>query len=550
MIASVMELGVAGGYVSPVKIAIMLVLSIPLYYAAPWVQRDARRIHAPDATCGATVLAVGALGLLIWLLLPFYLLGLLAYVVFLAAAMGTYVVYHNGKVDVEEDKLLTAHHLASVFGRSHSKDVAVMQRGRLYDANGRVVRPPDEEDPDSEKNAYNHTQELLYDLIYHRASDADVTPAGQQARVRLVVDGVMTEHEPLDLAVSEAIIQYLKSPTGMDPDEHRQPQTGKGAFDITGMGKPVDLELATAGTTGGQRMQFRMVQEAVRTNLDELGMAEDVLERVRKVNALPHGLIIVSGRARHGLTSTLYSMLRGHDAYMKQLATVESEPVVDLENVTQYRYGEDKNLPERLAAAARRDPNVLMVDKCPDPKTAELIARISEERLVLVGLHARDSFTALAKWIQAVGNKELALATLQGISCQVLLRKLCTECREAYRPDAQMLTRANISGEDVEVFYRKPTGPRVDEKGRPIVCQHCQETGYFGRTGAFEFMEITDAIRKLVLSGADVRQIKAACRKNGMLGLQDQALRKVIDGTTSIKEVIRVTQQDKKRKSQ
>ena len=130
---------------------------------------------------------------------------------------------------------------------------------------------------------------------------------------------------------------------------------------------------------------------------------------------------------------------------------------------------------------------------------------------------------------------------------QVLIRKLCPACREQYRPDPQLLAKANLKISPNIPFYRPPTQGLADEKGRPIVCPSCQNSRYVGRTGVFELLELSDEIRQLIASNASLSQIRAACRKNGMLYLQEQALRKVVSGETSIQEVIRTTQQAKKK---
>ena len=304
--------------------------------------------------------------------------------------------------------------------------------------------------------------------------------------------------------------------------------------------------LVSAGTTGGQRVQFKIVQEFVQTHLELLGMAPDVLERVKELASAPNGMLIVSGKSGSGVTSTLYSILRVQDAFMKQLVTMEAKPIVDLENITQTGYGDPSKFTAMLATTIRRDPDFLMLDMCDDPKAAAMLVPFVQKKSVLLGLSAGDSFQALAKWIKLCGNAEDAVAGLRGVLSQLLVRKLCTTCREEYRPDPRFLAKVNIPASKVASFYRPPTKPLVDEKGQPYTCPTCQGVGYFGRTAVFELLEITDDVRDLMAGGASLTQIQAACRKNKMLYLQEQALRKVIEGVTSIQEVIRVTQTPKK----
>jgi type II secretory ATPase GspE/PulE/Tfp pilus assembly ATPase PilB-like protein len=162
-------------------------------------------------------------------------------------------------------------------------------------------------------------------------------------------------------------------------------------------------------------------------------------------------------------------------------------------------------------------------------------------------MQATDTFAALARWVRLCGNASTAAGPLRGILCQVLLRKLCPNCREAYPPNPEMLAKANLAASRVQKLYRPPTKPLMDEKENPITCPTCQGSGYLDRTAVFELLEVTEEIRQMIVGGGSLAQIKAACRKSRMLYLQEQALRRAIEGTTSIQEIIRVWQPEKKK---
>jgi len=544
MVQAVVGISPGAGYFSLLKIIVMLVAVVPWLCAAPWVHKDAHRVRAPQAVWSASVLGAGAVGVLIWLLIPFYLAGLIVYVLLTALVLGIYVAYRNGRVE-EGAKILTSRHLLSLFKRRESSQVEVISRVKLYNCNGKAALPPNpEQSSPADREAYNLTQDLLYDLIWRRASEADVSPTGQSARLRFVIDGVVIDRPAVSLPESEAIIQYIKPLAGMDLEERRRPQKGKITVDLAGM--PIDMTLTATGTTSGQRLHFRIVQEAIRTQIEELGMSEDVLEHLRAMSKMGNGIIIVSGRPGSGVTSTLYSLLRDCDAFIKQLVTLESKIAVDLENVTQQEYGEASQLPGALTSALRRDPDVLMVDRCPEANTAAIINEAAANKNFLLGMQAGDAFVALAKWVKVCGGPAEAVEHLHGVLCQILLRKLCPKCRESYHPDRQLLAKANLPVKQTDTFFRPPTQPITDEKGHPIICSVCQGSGYLERTAAFELLEITDELRRLIVSGASVSTIKAASRKNKMLYLQEQALRKVLAGTTSVQEVIRVSQSSKR----
>jgi len=164
----------------------------------------------------------------------------------------------------------------------------------------------------------------------------------------------------------------------------------------------------------------------------------------------------------------------------KQLVTLESKAVVNLENVTQTSYGEDANLNGALATTLRRDPDLIMVDRVSDPKSAQMLTDAASRKNVLVGMQAGDSFSALGRWIKLCGQNAQAVACLKGILCQMLVRKLCPTCREAYKPDPQFLAKANLPAGKNQNFYRPPTQPLVDDKGNPYTCPTCKGNGTSG----------------------------------------------------------------------
>ena len=547
-LAQTAETGIISGpYISLIKWLVMVVMVVPWLYLAPKAFRDAQLVGTKANNWAMMILGAGLLSLFVWLLIPVFVAGLVIYIVLVGATFGAYAAHRNGRVP-QEGKILTPAHIKSMLSGRRQGEIAVEAKLKLYARGHTIVLEPSMETSTADEiHAYNLTQHLLYDIAWHRASEARLSPQGEQTRIHYVVDGVPNEQDPIPVADSEAIIQYLKYIGGMEVDEMRRPQEGRIAIEMTD--KPIDVEMATTGTTGGQEIRFRVVQQAVQTDLDQLGMAENLLEAIKAHNQETSGVIIISGPRGTGITSTLYSLVRQHDAFMKQMFTLEAKPAVDLENITQYAYGEPENLTEELAGALRRDPDVMVVDGCEDPKAMQLAAEAAGQKMLLLGIRASDSFTALAKWVKGIGNSEAAMTNLKVILCQRLLRSLCPTCREAYRPDPLLLAKINMPADGVEEFYRPNSGQYTDDKGKPSTCPTCQGSGYFGRTAIFEMLEVTDDIRKMVTGGTSLSQIKAACRKNKMLYLQEQGLRKAIDGSTSVQEVIRVTEPQKKKRS-
>jgi len=189
----------------------------------------------------------------------------------------------------------------------------------------------------------------------------------------------------------------------------------------------------------------------------------------------------------------------------------------------------------------RREPNIVLVTDCDDHETALIAARAAaDDRKIYLGMQAKDTFDALSRYVKFVEDNGLASKALLGIINQRLVRKLCTECREAYRPDPNMLKKLNLPADKIERFYRPPSEPKFNKKGKEIVCTHCQGTGYIGRMCVFELLVPDDHVKTLIAQDAPIKTIKGHCRKNRMYYLQEEGLLKVIDGTTSMNEVLRV----------
>ncbi len=542
MLGVIADITSVGQYISPVKVVMMLVLAVPWLYLAPWVQKDAARVRLHQGLWSAIALASGTFGIFLWLVIPNFFVGMLIYLIFAGGAIVGYAVTRDKRVEEKDDKVLTAAHFRSVFQPASQKRVKaeIPLKVRLYNSLGKPVPSPSSDDGRDAARSFALLQDLMHNILWCRASEAELVPSEQEMLVRFVIDGVVDDRPGFERAEGDALIQYIKTLAGMNPEERRRPQEGKVTADLAGKG--IDINVTTAGSVSGQRMQFRVVQELVQTHLDTLGLSPDVLARVRELNQ-KSGLIIVSSQAKQGLTSTLYSLLREHDAFTKQLATVESKARVELENVTQNVYGDLSKLGAALVGALRKDPDVLLLDQCPDTPTAELVNKVAKAKTILLGMTGPDTFNVLARWMKFFNDPAAAAVNLRCVINQVLVRKLCPQCREAYTPDAQKLAKANIAVQKVDKFYQPPTAePLRDKHGNPVLCPTCQGNGYLGRTAAFEFLEVTDEIRKMLsLSETTTAQIRAVCRKNRMRYLQDEGIQKVIAGVTSMQEVIRVT---------
>jgi len=221
----------------------------------------------------------------------------------------------------------------------------------------------------------------------------------------------------------------------------------------------------------------------------------------------------------------------------------------DLDNITQQVFDPNKvdvSYARMLQTILRREPDVVLVDQCEDRETAQLACRAATDKKIYLTVRAGSCADAIARLQALLDDHKLLAGALVGVVSQRLVRVLCEACREAYKPDEQLLRKANIPADQVEHFYRPPSEPILDKKGRVIVCQTCQNSHYVGRTGVFEFMPVSDAVRKLLAAGAPAKQIKAQARSEKMRYLQEDGLIKVIAGKTSMAEIMRGLRSDAK----
>jgi type II secretory ATPase GspE/PulE/Tfp pilus assembly ATPase PilB-like protein len=279
----------------------------------------------------------------------------------------------------------------------------------------------------------------------------------------------------------------------------------------------------------------------------------DQYEQLNKISQARQGLFIISGPGKTGVTSTFYSLLRNHDAFLNSISTLERRPSLDLPNITQNTYtlsdtGTTKYA-KKLQTIIRMEPDVVGVAGCTDAETAQVACAAAKDgKRIYLTLEADNVIKTLGKWIRLVANKNLAVQTLLGISSQRLLRKLCNECKQAYEPNKELLRKFNIPPEKAKVLYR--AGKVIyDKRGKPSTCENCQGTGFFGRMCVFEIIILNNQLKNIIIQAKSLSEISTQFRRAKMLYLQEQALRKVIDGTTSVNEMVRILSAPKRKKA-
>ncbi|MHC4194082.1 MAG: GspE/PulE family protein, partial [Planctomycetota bacterium] len=375
-----------------------------------------------------------------------------------------------------------------------------------------------------------------------RASDVIFAPTPQDYKVIYQVDGTALKQPPRDREQIDYFIHFLKSLADLDINEKRKPQ--KGNFRLHQGDQRTDWEVSTAGSTAGEKILIKQTTRKDVTRLTEIGLTPDQYDLLNGLREAKRGLFIVSGPRKSGVTTTFYALLRNHDAFINSINTLEREPSAELPNITQNLFTLSDTgtttFDKKLMTMMRMGPDIVGIADCQDSETAQVAANtVKGIRIMYLTLEADSVIKALGKWIKLVGDRNLSIENLLGISNQRLLRQLCTQCKQAYAPNKALLRKFSIPPEKAKVLYR--AGKIIYGKhGKEFVCDHCQGTGYVGRTGVFENIALDEELKKAVVQSKSFSEIHSLFRSAKMRYLQEQALRKVVEGTTSINEMLRV----------
>lgn len=389
-------------------------------------------------------------------------------------------------------------------------------------------------------------EEVVIKGLDLRASQIDLLPAKDGVyATRYLVDGVVQAGETLPAQQAMAIIDLWKAGAGLEVEDRRRRQTGP--VHITRDDNSTSCKVVTIGGQGGQRMSMMIEPAAaVRRTADKLGLLDQQMESLREIVQTPGGVVLLSAPADGGRTTMMYAMVKMHDAYTSNVQTLELEAEDALEGVRQNvfdPYAEGQEFSKHLRSILRRDPDVVGVAEVPDSDTALEMTRADLERTrVYASLRAGDALQAISAWARAVGDVEVAGDVLRGVVAGRLVRKLCENCKVAYQPTPEMLRKLGLPAEKVQQLFKK--GGQVLIKNKPDVCPVCHGIGYAGQTGVFEVYPLGVDERTLIKQG-NVQALRAALRSRRLPTIQQAALRKAVEGATSVEEVLRVTSEQK-----
>ncbi|MDD2456259.1 MAG: ATPase, T2SS/T4P/T4SS family [Kiritimatiellae bacterium] len=374
---------------------------------------------------------------------------------------------------------------------------------------------------------------VLYQAVTDRASDIHFEPFETDFKIRYRVDGALYEMSPPPRRLALPIISRIKVMSGLNIAERRVPQDGR--ISLTVAGHSVDLRVSCLPTAHGESVVLRVLDRSVVSlDLENVGLPEDVYEALTMDIEKPNGIIIVTGPTGSGKTTTLYSCLRMINKIDSKLLTAEEPVEYDMDGIVQVQINPSSGntFAKVLRAFLRQDPDIMMIGEIRDLETAEIAVQASlTGHLVFSTLHTNDASGAVTRLCDMNVAPYLIASTLEAVLGQRLVRTICLNCKEAYMPDDETLQRMELKRADV--------GNRSFYYGRG--CSKCNGTGYKGRKGVFEYLRITDPIRDLINERRPTLFIRERARELGMRTLREDAIRNVLDGYTTVDEVLRYT---------
>jgi len=378
---------------------------------------------------------------------------------------------------------------------------------------------------------------LLVDALRRGASDIHVEPYEKELRIRFRIDGVLYDvmHPPLKMR--DALISRIKILSKLDISEKRLPQDGriKIRVKVDSRSRELDFRVSTLPTLFGEKVVLRLLdKEKLMLDMTNLGFEPDSLVKFQRNIAKPYGMVLVTGPTGSGKTNTLYSALQSLNTVDTNIMTAEDPVEFNLPGINQVQMKEQigLNFAAALRSFLRQDPNIVLVGEIRDFETAEIAIKAAlTGHLVLSTLHTNDAPSTISRLMNMGIEPFLVATSVNLIQAQRLIRRICKDCKKEHPTPHEALVEIGFSAEEAKTLK--------SYKGRG--CPSCNDTGYKGRIGLYEVMEITDEIRELILIGASALELRKKSIEDGMISLRESGLQKIRNGVTTIEEVLRET---------
>lgn len=378
--------------------------------------------------------------------------------------------------------------------------------------------------------------EIVTEAIEQRTSDVHIEPLERGLRIRYRIDGVLQlQSLPAEIhRFAPAIVSRLKIMAKLNISEKRLPQDGR--IKIRVRGRDIDIRVSIIPMAHGEGVVLRILDKgSMRFELEGLGMSSDTLADWRQLIELPHGIILVTGPTGSGKTTSLYAALQEIARDEVKVITVEDPVEYNFDRIQQIQVQPKIGLTfaAGLRSILRHDPDIVLVGEIRDVETAEIAIQAAlTGHLVLSTLHTNDAATAFTRLVDMGVEPFLVASTVEGVMAQRLVRSICGDCHQVYEP------------EPADLPPDFPVGIGTVRLARGVGCRTCRQTGYRGRQGIYELLTMTDPIREMIVDRASASTIKSQARKDGLVTLREDAFRKLLDGQTTLEEILRVTKSD------
>ena len=399
------------------------------------------------------------------------------------------------------------------------------QEERPAEAGGEEINP---------ETGLGVAQQIIRQAINERATDIHLEPEEDQLKVRFRIDGMLHTMHSQPVAMAPSVVSAVKVMADMDVAERRRAQDGSFHFEVGH--HQVDVRASTIGTSHGEKMVLRILDKSQSMmDLKSLGLSSETYDKLHSIVRSPHGMLIACGPTGSGKTTTLYAALQEVDRSSRNVITIENPIEYNLEGANQHAVNEEAGITfaSLLRTALRQDPDVLMVGEIRDKETAEIAMQAAMTgHFVYTTVHANDTIGVVYRLLNLDVPSYMISSSLRAIIAQRLVRRICSSCRKERRPTEAELERFrenDLPADEVEALY--------EGQG----CAECHGSGYAGRVGVFELLEMNDEIRSLVQESPSIVDLKRAAEESGLVHLRQQALEKAAEGITTIEEALRAT---------
>lgn len=507
-----------------------------------WIDKDTKKLNLPRQAINAGLIVLFLLGVAAFFLLQGYGLALGLFVGMLVVSIGGYIGFRSSKVGLDDLRDSLAEDFGSMFKfkKRSEKDELATGDFIFTPKSGQNIRQPDAEDPDYQ--GYVALSQLLIDPMVKDAQTVEMGISGETAISRYLVDGVPYDGIKLEKPQAAEAVALVKRLSALDVDEKRKPQLGK--FKMAFAGQKHDVQVKVQGSSAGESMRLEFdVPQRYQFKAHDLGFTADQLQYFQDTLDEP-GIVLLAMPKGMGLTTLEYAMLRNHDAFTSHILTIEREPPIELEGITQNRLGAGASPAEEAKTVSwvtSQEPTVLMVSSIETPEAAnDLINYAANGRRAYVGLKAGDVFEALEQWRKLVGDTSRAMSQVNFVVAGRVFRRLCDATKIPYAPDEKLLRQLGMHPSRVTELYKPNFGPLRDARGNEVPDTFCYGLGYKGRFGVYELFVIDDEVRSALLQGLTGQSMRTLFRKQKRRYIQELALARLEAGDTDVKEFLRV----------